>query len=283
MKHNQVLDGRMVASLHRQKLKLELDRQVTKNLRAGLAIICVGDDPASQVYIKNKVYACDEVGIKSWVYRYDDQCSERRIVNKIIELNCDRAVHGILVQLPLPKKFNMEVIMEAIEPSKDVDGFHPLNKGRLFSGDALFPPCTPSGIVRLMEHYELPIEGKHAVVVGRSTIVGKPMAMMLLEGNATVTICNSKTVNLVDYVSRADILVVAAGKKNLIQGNMIKKGAVVIDVGINKHQDGSLVGDIEFSSVQKVASWVSPVPGGVGPMTIVGLLSNTLKAFRGSL
>ncbi len=280
MTANRVLDGKMVAALQRKRLKSNLDDLVARGLRAGLALICVGDHPASQVYIRNKITACDQVGIKSWVYRFEGQRSERAVLNKIVELNSDDEVHGILVQLPLPRSFNIERVIEAIDPAKDVDGFHPVNIGKLFSGKALFSPCTPWGIMRLIDHYKIQVEGKHAVVVGRSAIVGKPMAIMLLERHSTVTICTSKTTNLSDHVFKADILVVAAGKQNLIRGNMVKKGAVVIDVGINELPDGSLTGDVDFSGILEVASWISPVPGGVGPMTIAGLLTNTVKAFR---
>lgn len=271
-----IIDGKA----HAQEIWGECRERVEKlkahDIVPGLAVIMVGDNPASHVYVRNKIKACHEVGIHSESFAMSADSSEDIILQKIEALNVDDKIHGILVQLPLPKHVDSKKVLEAISPSKDVDGFHYYNLGALLTGNTIFPPCTPYGVMRMLENTGADIEGKHAVVVGRSNIVGKPMAIMLLEKNATITICTSKTQQLEEHTLRADILVVATGRAEMVTGDMIKPGAVVLDVGINRLDDGRLVGDVEFSSAVEKASFITPVPGGVGPMTIAILLSNTV-------
>jgi methylenetetrahydrofolate dehydrogenase (NADP+)/methenyltetrahydrofolate cyclohydrolase len=243
-----------------------------------LAVIIVGEDPASKVYVANKVKACAELGLYSEHISLPADISEAALLEKIAAINADTKIHGLLVQLPVPKHIDSGKVIEAISPDKDVDGFHPFNVGALSSGNIRFAPCTPYGSMILLEKSGISIEGKHAVVIGRSNIVGKPMAMLLLQQNATVTICTSKTVDLAKFTRDADILVVATGKPKMITGDMIKPGAAVIDVGINRMKDGKLCGDVDFESAKEVAGWITPVPGGVGPMTITMLVANTVKA-----
>ena len=244
----------------------------------GLAVILVGDSPASQVYVRNKIKACEENGIHSVFEKYDANFSEQQLLARVAALNSDPRIHGILVQLPLPAHINAHKVIEAIAPEKDVDGFHISNAGLLMTGQPLFRPCTPYGVMKMLESIDYPVRGAHAVVVGASNIVGKPQAMLLLQAGATVTICNSKTRDLAAHTRMADILVVATGKRNIVTAAMIKPGAVVIDVGMNRDDEGKLCGDVEFAGASEVAGWITPVPGGVGPMTITMLLVNTLEA-----
>ena len=275
----EIIDGKLVSSSTRGDIALEVEKFKTKfGYAPGLAVVLVGDDPASAVYVRNKHKGCLEVGINSYEIKMPADTSEGELLAKIGELNADSAVHGILVQLPLPNHINEKKVIDSISPEKDVDAFHPENVGKIMLGQYDFLPCTPAGIMKLLEFYNIDISGKECVVVGRSNIVGKPMAHLLLEKNGTVTVCHSKTQNLAAVTKRADILVVAIGKPEFLTADMVKDGAVVIDVGINRTAEGKLVGDVSFLEVAKKASFITPVPGGVGPMTITMLLKNTLTA-----
>ncbi|MBI5627016.1 MAG: bifunctional methylenetetrahydrofolate dehydrogenase/methenyltetrahydrofolate cyclohydrolase FolD [Nitrosomonadales bacterium] len=274
----QIIDGKTIAQQVRAEWKIRADALKARGIMPGLAVIIVGEDPASRVYVANKVKACAELGLHSEHIALPANTSEATLLAKINELNNDAKIHGILVQLPVPKHNDSSKVLEAISPGKDVDGFHPMNVGALVTGNMRFAPCTPYGAMKLLEKSGVSIEGKHAVVVGRSNIVGKPMALMLLQHNATVTICTSKTVDLAKFTRDADILVVATGKPKMITGDMIKPGAAIIDVGINRMADGKLCGDVDFDSAKEVAGWITPVPGGVGPMTITMLVANTVRA-----
>lgn len=275
-----IIDGKAIAQRFRDKLKDEVRFLRERGLKPGLAVVLVGDNPASLVYVKAKTKACEDIGIGSFQYNLHKDIAQKELLWQISELNNDPKAHGILVQLPLPRHLDEEMILEAISPEKDVDGFHPFNAGRLAIGKPLFQPCTPFGIMKLLEDKGIDIKGTEAVVVGRSNIVGKPIAFMLLQKDATVTICHSKTVNLQEKINKADILVAAIGKPNMIKGEWIKQGAVVIDVGINRLDNGKLVGDVEFESASQRASFITPVPGGVGPMTITMLMHNTVEAAK---
>ena len=278
-----LIDGKKVSAEVRACLAKEAKELKEKTGRVpGLATVLVGDDPASAVYVRNKNKICRELGFKSFEQKLSLDTSEAKLLKLIKELNSNNDIHGILVQLPLPNQIDSEKILQAIDPNKDVDGFHPINVGKLVVGNALLTPCTPSGIIKLLDHYEIDISGKHAVVLGRSNIVGKPLSMLLLQRNATITICHSRTKNLEEITRSADILVAAIGRANFVTENMVRKGAIVIDVGINR-VDGKLTGDINFETVSKKASYITPVPGGVGPMTIALLMENTLKAFKKSI
>ena len=274
----EVVDGKLVSQVLREKMKSRVEALAKRDIKPGLAVILVGDDAASQVYVRNKVAACQAVGVYSVVYRLSEDVSEQNVLDELLRLNNNSEINGILVQLPLPKHIDEDKILEIISPEKDVDGFHKINVGAMVTGNARFYPCTPHGVMKLLEHYGVVIEGKHAVVVGRSNIVGKPMALMLLEKGATVSICTSKTSNLASFTRQADIVVVAVGKPKVLSGAMIKPGATIIDVGINRLADGSLAGDVDFDSVREVAGFLTPVPGGVGPMTITMLLENTIRS-----
>ncbi len=273
-----IIDGKSIAQQVRAEWKMRADALKARGITPGLAVIIVGEDPASKVYVANKVKACAELGLHSEHIVMSADTSEATLLSRIDALNKDPKIHGILVQLPVPKHIDNNKVLEKISPDKDVDGFHQLNVGALVTGNIRFPPCTPYGAMKLLEKSGVPIEGKHAVVVGRSNIVGKPMALMLLQHNATVTICTSKTVDLAKYTRDADILVVAIGRAKMITGSMIKPGSAVIDVGINRLPDGKLCGDVDFDSAKEVAGWITPVPGGVGPMTIAMLVANTVQA-----
>ena len=274
-----IIDGKEVSRITRLELAKEVASFKDKyGITPGLAVILVGDDPASCVYVRNKHRACLEIGINSYEITYPASVTEEELIAKIDELNADKTVNGILVQLPLPKQISEQRIINRISPEKDVDAFHPFNVGRIMLADYEFLPCTPAGIMKLLEYYKIDITGKECVVLGRSNIVGKPMAHLLLQKNGTVTVCHSKTANLPEVTRRADVLVVAIGKANFVTSNMVKPGAVVIDVGINRLDNGKLVGDVDFDSVSEIASYITPVPGGVGPMTITMLLANTVKA-----
>ncbi len=262
----------------RKKMRSRVESLGLRGLRPGLAVVLVGDDAASQIYVRNKAKACEDIGMHSEVFRYPAETSEADVLQKIDELNEDRHIHGILVQLPLPGHVDNKKVLEAISPHKDVDGFHKQNVGALVTGESDFPPCTPNGVMALLDHYQVPIEGSNAVVIGRSNIVGKPMALMLLARSATVTICTSKTRDLSQFTQIADIVVAAVGKAGLVTANMIKDGAAVIDVGMNRLPSGKLAGDVAFDEVKEKAGYLTPVPGGVGPMTITMLLANTLTA-----
>jgi methylenetetrahydrofolate dehydrogenase (NADP+)/methenyltetrahydrofolate cyclohydrolase len=249
-----------------------------KGITPGLAVVLVGENPASQVYVRNKVKACQDSGIYSLLEQYPQSLTEQDLLNRIEELNHDSRIHGVLVQLPLPSHINSQKVIEAISPAKDVDGFHMASAGALMTGMPGFWPCTPYGCMKMLESIQFELKGKHAVVIGRSNIVGKPMAMMLLQKNATVTICHSHTQNLKALTLQADLIVAAVGVRNVLTADMVKSGAVVLDVGMNRNEQGKLCGDVDFEGVEKVASFITPVPGGVGPMTITMLLVNTLEA-----
>ncbi len=273
-----IIDGKAIAQEVRAEWKLRADALKARGITPGLAVIIVGEDAASKVYVANKVKACAELGLHSEHIVMAADTPEATLLAKIAELNNNPKIHGILVQLPVPKHIDSNKVLLAISPDKDVDGFHPMNVGALVTGNTLFQPCTPYGVIKLLEKSGVSIEGKHAVVVGRSNIVGKPMALMLLQHNATVTICTSKTVDLAKFTRDADILVVAIGRARMITGDMIKPGAAVIDVGMNRPADGKLCGDVDFDSAKEVAGWITPVPGGVGPMTITMLVASTVQA-----
>ena len=273
-----IIDGKAISQEVRGEWKLRADQLKARGVTPGLAVIIVGEDPASKVYVGNKVKACAELGIYSEHIELPADTDETALLAKIAQLNTDAKIHGILVQLPVPKHIDSNKVLLAISPAKDVDGFHPMNVGELVTGTPHFQPCTPYGVMKLLEKSGVTIEGKHAVVVGRSNIVGKPMALMLLQKNATVTICTSKTVDLPKFTRDADILVVATGKPQMITRDMVKPGAAVIDVGINRLPNGKLCGDVDFDSVKEVAGFITPVPGGVGPMTITMLVASTVMA-----
>ena len=274
----QLIDGKVVAKAVKEEVRSRVEALKARGIRPGLATVLVGDDPASHVYVRNKQRTCEELGMHSVGHNLPATTSQADVLALIDRLNRDPAIHGILVQLPLPKPLRSEPILYAVSPDKDVDGLHPVNIGKLMMGEPRFVPCTPAGIMAMLDYYKLPIEGKTAVVVGRSNLVGKPAAMLLLHRHATVTICHSKTPDLAEVCRRADILVAAMGKARFIRGEMVKDGAVVIDVGINRQPDGKLVGDVDFEAVAARASWITPVPGGVGPMTIAMLMQNTMLA-----
>lgn len=273
-----IINGTAVAATIRSQSKQRVLELAARGIQPGLAVILVGNDPASLVYVRNKIRACSEVGIRSVQYDFAADVTAEVVISTIEKLNADTTIHGILVQLPLPSHFASNQVLRSISAEKDVDGFHLYNVGGLVVGDTVFPPCTPFGVVKLMEHEGISIEGKNVVVVGASNIVGKPMALMLMQRDATVCICHAKTRDLAQFTILADILVVAAGKPNLILAQMVKTGAVVIDVGINRLSDGRLVGDVDFEGVRKKASYITPVPGGVGPMTVTMLMVNTIAS-----
>lgn len=274
-----LIDGKMISAQVRAEIAEKTSDFVRRtNTRPGLAVIIVGEDPASQVYVRNKARACEQVGFYSETHALPAETSEETLLSLIDALNKNEKIHGILVQLPLPKHLDEQKIILAIDKNKDVDAFHPYNVGRIMLGEPVFLPCTPAGVMELLRRYQVDISGKECVVVGRSNIVGKPMAMLLLAANGTVTICHSRTAHLAEVCRRADILICAIGKPNFFTADMVKPGAVAIDVGINRGADGKLCGDVDFASVEKVASYLTPVPGGVGPMTITMLLQNTLRA-----
>ena len=273
-----IIDGKAIAKRYREELKAQVARLRESGVIPGLAVAIVGEDPASRVYVRNKALACEAIGMHSEVHAMSAETTQAHLIAFVRSLNADPEIDGILVQLPLPKHIDGRAVIEAIAPGKDVDGFHYQNVGSLVVGGPAFYPCTPWGVMKMLEHEGVPVEGTHAVVVGRSTIVGKPMALMLLNAGATVTICHSKTRDLAAMTRQADILVAAVGKARMITADMVKPGATVIDVGINRLRDGTLAGDVDFAAVRQVASRITPVPGGVGPMTIAMLLGNTVKS-----
>ena len=271
-----IIDGKQVAARCREELKQQVAALRARGIIPGLAVILVGEDPASQVYVRNKHRACEELGIHSEQYTLPADTDRQTLLDLITELNGREEIDGILVQLPLPGHLDEKEILSAIDPAKDVDSFHPQNVGRLVIGDYFFAPCTPSGILTLIDSAGVDLTGKECVVIGRSNIVGKPMALMLLHRNATVTVCHSKTRDLPSVTRRADVLISAVGKAGFVTADMVKPGAVVIDVGMNRNQAGKLCGDVDFESVSRVAGYLTPVPGGVGPMTITMLLRSTV-------
>ena len=275
-----IIDGNAVAAHVRGGLKQRVAALHAKGITPGLAVVLVGNNPASEVYVRRKVHACEEVGLHSEVVRFAAETPQAEVMQRLAALNADSRIHGIIVQLPLPERYDMREVLQGISLEKDVDGFHLYNVGGLIVGgdQMVFPPCTPYGVQLLLEHEGIEIEGRNVVVVGASNIVGKPMAMMLLRKEATVSICHVKTRDLAQYTILADILVVAAGKPGLIRAEMVRTGAVVIDVGINRLPDGRLVGDVDFDAVKQKASYITPVPGGVGPMTVTMLIWNTVEA-----
>jgi len=274
----QIIDGKALADELRQSFKARVEALTAKGHRPGLVVILVGEDPASQVYVRNKVNGCLAIGMHSEKITYEPTVDQATVLAKIAELNADPAIHGILVQLPLPKHFDEAAVLEAIAVDKDVDGFHAENIGALAQGNPRFIPCTPYGVMKMFEKGDVDLSGKEAVVIGRSNIVGKPMALLLINAGATVTVCNSRTKDLAGHTRRADILVAAVGKPKFVTADMVKPGAVVIDVGINRLPDGKLCGDVDFAGCAEVAGQITPVPGGVGPMTITMLLANTIEA-----
>ena len=277
----QIIDGKAVSAAVKQEVADEAAKlRDEKGLKVGLAVVIVGNDSASRVYVNNKKKACEAVGFQSFEYALDENTTQEQLLDLVNVLNRDDRVNGILVQLPLPKHIDEKAVINAISPAKDVDAFHPENVGKIMIGEYSFLPCTPAGVMRLIESTGVDISGKKCVVVGRSNIVGKPQAMLLLQKNGTVTICHSRTQNLKEECKAADILVVAIGKAKFVTGDMIKEGAVVIDVGMDRDENGKLCGDIDFESAEKVAGYITPVPGGVGPMTIAMLMKNTLTAAK---
>jgi methylenetetrahydrofolate dehydrogenase (NADP+)/methenyltetrahydrofolate cyclohydrolase len=277
----QLIDGKVLAQRIRERIAKDVvDLHQRTGIRPGLAAILVGDDPASKLYVKNKQKACDAAGIYVDEHKLSSSTTQAELLALVEKMNADPKIHGILVQLPLPKQIDSKVILDAVSPMKDADGFHPYNMGRLVEGTALFTACTPKGVIKMIESTGVPIEGKRAVVVGRSNIVGKPAALLLLHRHATVTICHSKTRDLPAVCREADILVVAIGKAKFVTAEMVREGTLVIDVGMNRLEDGTFVGDVDFGPVSQKAGWISPVPGGVGPMTIAMLLDNTLESAK---
>jgi methylenetetrahydrofolate dehydrogenase (NADP+) / methenyltetrahydrofolate cyclohydrolase len=274
----QLIDGNALSRQLRANVSARVTALKAKGITPGLAVILVGDNPASQVYVRNKVKACEDTGMHSVLERWPATLSEAELLARVDALNQDATIHGILVQLPLPAHIDAQKVIEAISPAKDVDGFHIASAGALMTGMPGFWPCTPYGCMKMLESIGYKLKGKHAVVIGRSNIVGKPMALMLLQQNATVTICHSSTQDLKALTLQADVIVAAVGKRNVLTADMVKAGAVVLDVGMNRNDEGKLCGDVDFDGVKDVASWITPVPGGVGPMTITMLMVNTLES-----
>ena len=279
----QLIDGKAIAQKLRAEVAVRVAKLQAQGVKPGLAVVLVGDDPASQVYVRNKVQACHDTGVFSVLEKYPASMTEGALLARVAALNNDRAIHGILVQMPLPKHIDAHKVIETIAPAKDVDGFHVASAGALMTGTPGFWSCTPYGCMKLLESTGIDLRGKHAVVIGRSNTVGKPMALMLLQQNATVTICHSATHDLKAHTLQADVIVAAVGKRNMVTADMVKPGAVVIDVGMNRVPEGEpgagkLCGDVDFAAVSEVAGWITPVPGGVGPMTITMLLVNTLQS-----
>ena len=274
----QLINGKQIAADTQIEIKSRVTALAARGINPGLAVILVGDNPASHVYVTNKVKSCGAVGMHSVLEQYSADLTQEKLLERIHALNHDPDIHGILVQLPLPQHIDEHAVLEAISPLKDVDGFHLINAGALMTGQPRLRACTPYGVMKMLEHSNVPLRGAHAVIIGASNIVGKPMAMMLLQAGATITLCNSKTRDLAHHTRQADIIVSAVGRPRMLTGDMVKRGATVIDVGINRDADGKLCGDVDFDSVAAVAGAISPVPGGVGPMTITMLLMNTLEA-----
>ncbi len=279
----QIIDGKKIAAELKAKIKKEVVELASEGMRPGLAAVLVGDHPASTIYIRNKRKACEEVGIYSEEHHLPAEIPEEQLLRLIAGFNTNPQIHGILLQLPLPKSFHTDKVLYTISPKKDVDGLHPYNIGLLTMGSPPFTPCTPAGVIEMLDRYKIPIEGQRAVIVGRSNLVGRPVALLLMHRNATITVCHSRTKDIAAVCRQGDILVAAIGKPRFITANMVKEGAAVIDVGINRLPDGSLVGDVDFPSVEEKVGWISPVPGGVGPMTIAMLLKNTVESAKRAL
>ena len=279
----QIIDGKKISAEVKEEVKAKVAELKEKGISVGLAVVLVGQDPASKVYVNNKKKACEALGIESFEYLLPETATQEELLDLVKKLNADDRVDGILVQLPLPRHLDEKAVIAAISPDKDVDAFHAVNVGKIMIGDYTFAPCTPAGIIELIERSGISLEGKNCTVIGRSNIVGKPMSMLLLHKNATVTICHSRTKNLAEVVSRADVVVAAVGKAKFVTADMVKEGAVVIDVGINRMEDGKLCGDVDFEAVAPKCSYITPVPGGVGPMTIAVLMQNTLRAAQAKL
>lgn len=279
----EILSGKTVSARIKQNLKQEIEELRLKGVCPGLAVIIVGNDPASKVYVGRKEAMCQELGMHSEKFALPEETTQEELVALVDKLNRDNKIHGILVQLPLPKHLDEKAVINTIRPDKDVDAFHPVNVGKIMIGDYDFVPCTPAGIMELIAESKVDVEGKNCVVIGRSNIVGKPMSMLLLHKNGTVTTCHSRTKNIKEITKTADILVVAVGRANFVTADMVKPGAVVIDVGMNRTADGKLIGDVAFDEVEKIAGAITPVPGGVGPMTIAMLMKNTLTAAKNTL
>lgn len=275
-----IIDGKAVSQFVKDEVKKEVSALGEKGVSVGLAVIIVGNDPASRTYVNNKKKACEATGIISEEYALPEDTTMDELLALIKELNAKKSINGILCQLPLPKHLDEKAVIENIDPIKDVDAFHAVNTGHIMIGDYSFLPCTPAGIMEMLKYYNIEIEGKECVIIGRSNIVGKPMAMLLLQKNGTVTICHSRTKNLKEVTSRADILVAAVGIPYFVTADMVKDGAVVIDVGMDRNKEGKLCGDVDFAEVEKKASYITPVPGGVGPMTIATLMKNTVTAAK---
>ncbi|WP_339272107.1 bifunctional methylenetetrahydrofolate dehydrogenase/methenyltetrahydrofolate cyclohydrolase FolD [Paenibacillus sp. FSL K6-1330] len=275
-----IISGKQISEEIRKGIALEVEQLSKQNVRPGLAVVLVGDDPASHVYVRNKEKACQDLGFYSEVHRLSAESSEEEVLALVDKLNAQESTHGILVQLPLPKHIHEKAVIDAIAVEKDVDGFHPVNVGNLVIGDDSLLPCTPAGVIEMIKRTGIEIAGKHAVVIGRSNIVGKPVSLLLQRENATVTMCHSRTGNMAEIARQADILVVAIGRANMIDASYVKPGAVVIDVGMNRLENGKLAGDVDFESVKEVSGPITPVPGGVGPMTITMLMQNTLIAAK---
>lgn len=275
-----IIDGKKVSAQVKEQVRIETEELVKKGIKPGLAVIIVGDDPASRVYVNNKKKACEKVGFLSKEFALPATTTQEELLSLVKELNEDKEINGILCQLPLPKSLDEKAVIEAISPLKDVDAFHASNVGKIMIGDYDFLPCTPAGVMEMLHSYNIPVEGKECVVIGRSNIVGKPMAMLLLHENGTVTITHSRTKNLKEVTKKADILVAAIGKPKFVTADMVKEGAVVIDVGMDRDENGKLCGDVDFENVKEKCSAITPVPGGVGPMTIAVLMKNTLKACK---
>ena len=278
-----LIDGNVLSQQMRADFAARTQSLISQGIRPGLAVVLVGENPASQVYVRNKVKACEQVGIHSLLEKYPQDLSQADLLARVDALNNDPNIHGILVQLPLPSQIDAQKIIEAISPNKDVDGFHVASAGALMTGLPAYWPCTPHGCMKMLESIGYKLKGKHAVVIGRSNIVGKPMALMLLQENATVTVCHSSTVGLKHHCLQADVIVAAVGKRNVLTADMVKPGAVVLDVGMNRDDAGKLCGDVDFEGVKQVAGYITPVPGGVGPMTITMLLANTLDSAQQAL
>ena len=277
------IDGKEVSASVRNAITEKVTELRAKGVTPGLAVIIVGNDPASRVYVNNKKKGCEQTGMNSFEYALPEETTTEELIALIEKLNGEKDVHGILCQLPVPKHIDEEKVLNAISPEKDVDAFHPVNCGKVMTGDYTFAPCTPAGMVEMLKYYNIPVAGKHCVIIGRSNIVGKPMAMLMLKENATVTVCHSRTQNLAEITKQADILVAAVGRPKFVTPDMVKDGAVVLDVGINRMEDGKLCGDVDFDAVCEKTSYITPVPGGVGPMTITMLLKNTLAAAEKTL
>ncbi|MBM7713767.1 methylenetetrahydrofolate dehydrogenase (NADP+)/methenyltetrahydrofolate cyclohydrolase [Bacillus thermophilus] len=280
---NKTINGKDISKKIRSELEEEVAALIEKGVKPGLAVILVGDDPASKTYVKSKQKSCREIGMESLLIELPSDTPEETLLAEITKLNENDAIHGILVQLPLPSHISEMKVIEKISPEKDVDGFHPINIGRMMTGQDTFLPCTPFGVMEMLKHTGIDPEGKHAVIIGRSNIVGKPMGQLLLRENATVTYCHSRTADMKSLTNQADILVAAVGKPKMITADYIKEGAVVIDVGINRDENGKLCGDVDFDDVKEKAAFITPVPGGVGPMTITMLLYNTVKSAKRTL